>query len=501
MKYFGTHRQTIKNKAKINFYKAKQKWEIFSEFNKEKRNEKKEFYDWTFNNNLYNSEVTSIPDGAYYTPTSMTIIETCSKDNLISFRNGLVKLMKNHLTNKFSFTSYDQIEDCYNILSNSSIYGHTFYFRGINLENLIYGKPKLYTNKIDIDIINFSSSLFIIKINIFFSKNGTNIFNKIINNDYSGQYRRVSHSFTNRGKILGISSIPKSGAKLNALNQEIIDAKWYILKDLSRFFNFSFFSNNKISPSYIIYKTNLDFDLLDQKDDFKSSIGLHGFIERTSESSLIVMDDITTDSTCNLNFVYNNKTMRLDDLYPEILYQMYSEVKEKYRNFIMIMLVTYIENSTQLLLTDFKKSFTKFKDNRRNYIKLIKQKILFQDKLIEYISLFEELNIEDIRNQAINEFKESKTDKKFYRIYTDNIIPQKENIISQYNSIMKIFSDKLTLSKTHFDYHENKINRNSTFVGLGISAITLFLVIYPEKSEFIKKYIKFLIDFFMTIKN
>lgn len=24
MKYFGTHRQTIKNKAKINFYKAKQ---------------------------------------------------------------------------------------------------------------------------------------------------------------------------------------------------------------------------------------------------------------------------------------------------------------------------------------------------------------------------------------------------------------------------------------------------------------------------------------------
>lgn len=41
MKYFGTHRQTIKNEAKINFYKAKQKWEIFSEFNKEKRNEKK----------------------------------------------------------------------------------------------------------------------------------------------------------------------------------------------------------------------------------------------------------------------------------------------------------------------------------------------------------------------------------------------------------------------------------------------------------------------------
>lgn len=282
MKFYGIKREKLIERI----YYEKAKFYSFLmpyfEVNKDKRDLKKEWYNRIFQiQNRFRMDISnSIPPEGYFVPVSIITIELIAKEDIKQLKSGIKRLILKNTSHKFmgGVQSWKDINDSIDNLFDENLFSNNAWLECGRFDFAQNKKLSNHIDYFDLKLINFSTSYVAVEIHIYLADNRKKQIVDIVNQNYREDRGVVYEHYSRNAKVSGakksvsIKRYNNSFLKSELLSDLIVESKWYLYNELSKFFPFILHKHGIIPPSLNLYKTNL-VNKPKEDQEFWDSIG------------------------------------------------------------------------------------------------------------------------------------------------------------------------------------------------------------------------------------
>ena len=513
MRYYGIKHATFKRTLLYHSVRLRRKLSCYTCLDSVKRSHRKSHYQFSFYPPLNHPNLDcSIPAGGYCTPFCMIVSDLVPRENSISFKHGLKKLLiqctsARFFPNTFSFDHLEEILDNTDSKISSS-------FSQIYLHSLEFPNCP-FIDYFDFKIADINSSYWAIEFRIFFSASYIEELNSIINTGHPKSlnsvkpYLQASKNTRRCKKHYSVTFTDSFSAKSNQLYENLCIKKWLFFHEVNKFFKTFLHSSSEIPPAIIIYKTNIDYKNKDTRF-FWLSIG----IEDTEGQFLEDYDKLffrlsgtalSTGKKCNdIAYVVNIDKIELEPGYVTKDFQAVSACSYEFSTAVFnFKLLEALSSSAEESVAYYLQKLTRIKLARKNLKRLLKYRYQFEKSIDAYLLLANDHDILDYSASLISEAFHGKTFDSLgfqtdYRKLTKPPLEKTRLLEKRILSIRQEFDRKTEILQHLADYKNESKNSKFSWFSTIASVITLYFLIFPENTKPVAAFLNSLVKAFST---
>lgn len=495
MKYYGMRKNRNTDYILLKSFKLRRKLEYLTAIDKDKKKQKKEIYRIEFLGNPRIERSNQIPEDCSYEPVVIIATDLIAKENINQLKYGLKKIILKYSTKKFFSglqdtdglkRSVDNLNE--NITDNQS---------WINLGRFDFSNHPHLDKDIayfDIKVLNFSSSFIAIQFTIFMSDDRKKELNKLINEDYKGNSKKVtSHykrkrSISGARKSYGLTTYSKDLVKRIKINEFTTELKWILFNKISKYIPTILHDSGEIPPSVNIFKTNITLED-DEMSSFLTSVGYDSpRVLPISDTASLVIDPLT-DSVSNkifLDYTYIVDTkQKKEELYASLDDRIIDELDYLYSYLIKTHILKVISNKFFSVSSSYRNKINNVRIKKKSYKKLLALRYAYETDTNIFKRLFEEIDWvyekEKIRSFPLENKDKLKSPYRYaYKSLTEHPFYIKEKIEKYKDYIKYEIENKLTLTSHLKDYKDEGRNHRLNIVNIFISALTFLSLLFPS---------------------
>ncbi|QSF46194.1 hypothetical protein [Paenibacillus tianjinensis] len=498
MKFYGIKREKLIERIQYEKAKAITFLKPFLEINKENRDSKKEWYNRIFKNqNRFRLDISnSIPLGGYFVPVSVITFELIAKEDIKRLKNGIERLIIKNTSHKFmgGMRSWKDMIDSIDNLFNENLFSNNTW---LECGRFDFDQNKTISRQIDyfdLKLINFSTSYVAVEIHIYLTEDRKKQVENIVNQNYREERGVVFEHFSRNAKARGakrsitVQRYNNSFLKSELLSDLMIETKWYLYDELSKFIPFILHNKGIIPPSLNLYKTNL---VLSQEEDmeFWDSIGGSWFKGQTLSSSETIFFEPNLSAKPrelqrnDILIVINEDTYSKKEGYYSFDFQATIEMSEKTTNLLKLIIVKTLNGFFISLGAEYRNNVNKIRMKKRFLKRLLKLRFQFESDFVLFKRIKSEVDWEKekVDSEGIfpDDTDESKI-QKYHRVITEFPLVIQERIEKVRLDIENILEQKLTITGHINDYINLYKNYRLNVTMLLIAGATFIFVLYPE---------------------
>lgn len=513
MRYYGIIRKRCIEKIKYNMLKLKYFCSQYTTLNKEKRDRRKFTYIHSFvESHQFRNKNLAIPEGKYYTPICIITSDLVLRENIPQLKSGLIKLLKKQYSHKFLGRQQSIDEILRNIENMDDTL--TSWYNWIDIGRFDFERDSTLNQAIsyfDVHIKNINSSYLSMEFHVYITDNYQREQIHIINNDYVNFKGYIVPGFTQTRKISGgkrtynVSHYNNAHLKSDLIYENISILKWRFYRKIQKYFPTILHQKNTNPPSINIYKTNINYTE-DTARHFWDSVGISDYQGQFIDESrkLFFKTNLSGRYEHNIRtdliYVVNELTIEHESGYYSIDSQIVHEFTENLStNIFKFALLDALNELVANDLISYKLNLNKIKLRKNRLNKILRLRYLYEKDIDFYRRYVRDDIWEKAQNEIAHVFDGKKLKRSYdYRILTESSIVSKNKIIEQIEALCTEFSEKTTILQHLAAYKNENINRIINLIMLGLTMSTIVLIIFPELS---KDVAKFLLYIWLFIKD
>lgn len=445
----------------------------------------------------------SIPHGKVCKPIGLITSDLILREDLSSLKDGLEKLIRSFYTHKIRGTMHATEEiladldkmDNLNKWSYSSICAGSFDFeRHKNLQKII--------SNFFLNIKQINSSYLAVEARIFFSEEYSHTLQDIINSDLDKQevlltpvlYWNKKKSGAKTG--VTYSTTHSISHKGDAIYEKMIEVKWHFFTFLNRYFPTLLHRLDVAPPSVLFFETNIDYRETSNLP-FWRSIGLSTWCGQFIDDAQKLFFEIGTgifsdhDKADNMVYIFHNEKIELQGGFQNVDDQVMHHYEEKYST--AIFMYQFLETLNRVFtekLKNYNVKCNKIKLKRRQLYRMLKLRYNLEKDVDAYRRYINDEIWAQAEATIADLFGKKKTiHHADYGYITRYPLAVKNRLMEKIVHLEKEFDEKTYLLQHLASYKQERKNQWVNYVMLGISAITLWLLIYPNHAKEISEFI------------
>jgi|GEM_PF-2725104 len=320
---------------------------------------------------LFGENITTdskLANNEYFNLVNICLFELVPKENLKKLREGLKKIVKKYNTNtSLNFQKIDSIDSFCNDSINDLFSSGWSYLASIEFSKDNYINE--FISEAHIYALYFTSSIVCIKFSLIPSESFKHYYNNFVKNNAKCENIYTNSSIKNIFKLNSWVRTTKSNisVKEKQIRDLIIELKWRFSSRINIFIPLFFYSNDILSSSIEVYKTNIKHQIK-CKNAFWRSVGIESIYTDLSQDGSwafqkggVLVDDIDNEYKLIVN----------DELLPSSIYS-----KEYDYNIIQLSNEFANDIFEQFIVESIVDGFSKKLSNNRNKVfKYLSKKI------------------------------------------------------------------------------------------------------------------------------
>lgn len=477
-------------------FKLRRKLEYLTEIDKEKKKWKKEIYRNEFLGNSGFERSNQIPEDCSYEPVAIIATDLVAKENINQLKYGLKKIILKYSTKEL-FSGLQDTDGIKRFVDNLNENITDNSQSWINLGRFDFSNhPHLDKNiaYFDIKVLNFSSSFTAIQFTIFMSDERKKELNRLINEDYKGNSKKVTGHYKRKRsksgarKSYGLTTYSKDLVKRVKINEFTTELKWILFNEISKYIPTILHDSGEIPPSVNIFKTNITLED-DEMSSFLTSVGYDSpRVLPISDTASLVIDPLT-NSVSNktfLDYTYIVDTkQKKEELYASLDARIIEELDYLYSYLIKTHILKVISNKFFLVSSSYRNKINNVKIKKKSYKKLLALRYAYETDTNIFKRLFEEIDwVYEKKNIQLFPLENKDELKSPYSYAYKSLTEHPFNIkvkIEKYKDYIKYeIENKLTLTSHLKDYKDEGRNHRLNIVNIFLSAITFLSLLFPS---------------------
>lgn len=515
MKFYGVKREKLIEKIQYEKTKTITFLKPFFEINNEKRHIKKEWYNRIFKkqNNFRTHLSNSIPSGGYFVPISIITIELIAKEDIEQLKSGIKRLILKYTSHKFSIgaKSWKEIEGHIDNLFNENLFSNDAWLECGRFDFNLNKKLKRHIDYFDLKLVNFSTSYVAVEIHLYLAEDRKKQIEDIANQNYREERGVVFDFFSQNKKVSGakksvsVKRFNNSFLKSELLSDLIIETKWYLYNELSKFIPFILHKQGIIPPSFNLYRTNLE-NTRNKDNEFWDSIGGSWFKGQTLSSSETMFFEPNLSARHSelqrndVLIVINDQTYPIGEGYYSFDFQVTFEMSEKTSKLLKLIIVKTINGYFTSLGAEYRNKVNKIRMKKRFLKKLLKLRFEFESDFVLFKRINSEVDWDKEKDDAVDIFPNDADESKiqnYYRSITEAPLIIQARVEKVRIDIEKVLEQKLIITGHINDYSNSYKSYKLNVVMFVIAGATFIFVLYPDWAKKLVLKINEFIQFFI----
>lgn len=322
------------------------------------------------------TSINSKPENVDVDLLSIYVSEYIPIENVDKLNKGLKKVFKVYAPKAFNTNHRSDIDAFCNKVKESINGGSwsNFGFLEIRKETEL----SKFVKQIKVHGTHISSSSIILEFIITPSENYLKEYKTLVENNVKSE-TVLTPSFKRFFSLWSSKTTLGTTVKERLVEDLVLELKWRTLKEMSKYFDMYFTSNNLVSPSIEVYKVKqtscrLKYEEYEQTNEFLESIGFdnspyheiskNGFWQLFSNERSQRLDS-SVKITCN-------SEIQREEMFHSLDFQIVSYVQEFSRNLLPILVMrNFVRDLSKRVSIRQKNTFTSIKKEKPNYHKLI----------------------------------------------------------------------------------------------------------------------------------
>lgn len=502
MKYYGIKKQLFHED--LLFYYAKKRAKILSLLpgkNNEfwKRNYK-DIYENKFHLGIdYNN---AIPDNNTFQLYSLVISDLIRREDIVSLKRGLKKLLKKRKSNRFLNFSHEGLDElCKKIeqmdASLLSWYNKTE-FGIFEFNNHALGKNIDYFS---VSICNLNSGYLSIIFDIHLTDEKQEELQQLIKSDFKDFRGYASRTMTVKSNKTGafenftITNYNDDFLKADKIYEFLSCIEWDFLQELSKDFPFVLHNKSIMPPRIEIYSTSIDYH--DDNRSFWNSIGISEYQGQfLSEEQKIFFENHLSDRydmSRNYNrliYIFRDDGIEIGQL-KSIKDYIHHIIRENANDFFIFMFLDILAHETGKTLISYKHKLDKIKLKKNHLNSLLKLKYKLSLETDDYSRYKRDDIWSKARKRIDKEFEYcdcvAKMSKASFFIshsnFCESTISESTKLDTDIAIVNSEFEQKKVILQNISEYNNAAKSIVLNIFTVLLTALTLFFVVFPDKAN------------------
>lgn len=442
----------------------------------------------------------------------MICSDLISTKDISKVKIGLKKLILNYLSDDYLTNSIDEEVNKLDCL----VYRPAISYPSIKIGRYSFHNSNPLNSKISYFTIYFRSvnaSYFCVEFHVFFSDIYKSDLSSFCERNYSIPHafvQKVFSPFDTNPKRREHSSIlyyPNEQLKSDFLYEKFCSLKWEFFEFVQDFFQTFLHSSNIIPLSVVFYGTNINYNDLYCRD-FWSSVGVN---QRSGETfthhgnpfeygrlffQTSLSDRYNYCDKTSLIYIINTERKQLKFGFQDLEDQIDFEFTDAIASSLFLLLFLSISNNAaQKIISYYRERFNKIKLNTHSLKKVLLLRFNFEKDIVSHESIISQpskWSIAQLDFQRIFFHREVSFRSASYSLSTLTL-SEKDSLISQISELKSEFDQKVEILEHLVSYKRESKNLRFAWFSAIIASITLYFLIYPDRTEPVALFINNLI--------
>lgn len=457
----------------------------------------------------------SLPENHFMNLRTIITADLVHREDIKELQNGIRHLLKTRRTNRFFNFHTDGLDEICNRLEKmdstllswyEKVDCGIFEFKGHRLESTI--------DYFTVSICNIDSAYLVLEFSLYLTDEKKNELDKLIKCNYHEDRGYATSTLTARKNRIGsfqnysVIHYNDDALKADKIYEFISRIEWEFYEALSHYFPFALHKRGIMPPRIETYYTDIDYH--EDCRAFWDSIGVAEYQGQFIDERQKVFFE------CKLSGRYeqtqaNNRLIYIikDDgieagQFKSVKDDVYFHLKDYAIEYFKILFLDILSRESGKIVVSYKHKLDKIKLRKNRLKSLLKLKYEFSLDIDDYNRYVRD----DTWTQVVKKLEEiyadsdemaKKLTKPFYISYKNfcnAAISGTKKIENDINVLLSEFEDKAHILQTLSDYKNTVRSMALNAVMLIIAAITLFFVIFPEKTTVIADFLRLIYHYF-----
>lgn len=516
LKYYGIRKKLFFERLSYYFEKSKCYLYLYQPFSKQFQERGKQIYDSAFSPNRYFRHDCSIPPSKHCIPYFIICSDLISCKDLNIVKRGLKKLLLVFLNHN---SSNDSIEDEINRLDRLIYHSpNSFpsaYFGPFSFKSSDSLSSKFSNFSICFRIVN--SSYFSVEFSIIFSPKFRSELSSFCEKNFTYSYSFVRKVFFSSDNLFHshkqsyYAIYRNEFVKSDTLYEKICYLKWEFFNFVQPFFQTYFHQLNIIPPSVIFYDSNVEYTDLNSQL-FWTSVGIPSAIDVASPyhkdffeySRLFFQSSLTSRynyiDTTSLIYVVNPSLKKHTPSYQTTQGSICLDFVDTIAPSLFLLLFLSMANRiSERTIPYYRNRLNKIKLNTHSLKNCLLLRFEFEKNIAPYESLLSDSTRYSNAQLALQNLlsKRSLPSDDVY-LLSNLLLSEKNSLLEQITELKNEFDKKVEILEHLVSYKRESRNLRFSWLSAITATITLYFLIYPDKTKPVALFINNLIRLITT---
>ena len=470
----------------------------------------KQNYEYVFRDNCYVGKTNNaIPKGKELFLDEIVTADLIKREDLKKLQSGLRCLLKKYRSGRYFTGPIEGTEKICSLIEEmeTTLFNHNncvrcgiFEFRDNKMRNLI--------DWFKIEVQYMNSDYLSVEFTVHLNEDMSNELIELINMNYSEKrgYAHGSltakHNRTGAFKNYTVAHYNNDLLKADKIYEFTSNIVWNLYNSLHRYIPFVLHNKGIMPPRIEVYSTNIDYH--ENTQNFWESIGIYSyngqFIDEHQKAFFICnyssrYEEDTPENRIMLIYKESNKKP-YDVLSVKSLVNMHIDFIGT--DYFMLLFLKIISKESGRIIAKYNHKVDKMKIKKKNLKRLIKTQYKFSREYDNYNRFIKNTNWENCLNNLRNEFCDNDALIKehnlspytSYKYLFESAVKRKKRVVKECTALNAEFNDKRRILQNLYDFKNASKNRRLNIMMFVVAVITLALVIFPERAQWLSYILK-----------